>query len=732
MSGLSALALAALSAGALSAGASGTGGSPRASADDPDGPLGQSTREQRIVPVGDGEGFRTLTVGPGEGYTVREEGLGRAKPRRGKHRRSLAYIAQLSDFQLVDEESPARVEALDPAGPPVDAAWRPWEAMEPQIDDSMIRQVNSFAGAGPVRAAKRRNVAMDFAIDTGDSADSQQLNETRWVRTLLDGGSLDPNSGIDPAGYSHPLCPPVGVPGAAEAAGYTGVQDYDDYAPGPNPYFYDPDDVRGTFAGFPSYPGLLDRAQAPFDAAGLDVPSYISFGNHDGLVQGNQAANAGLEQVATGCAKPLGSAIGLKSLPRALDRLQPAQLRALAEQRALVNGLVPPDPDRRFVSKREYMELFQAGEQDDGHGFDYVDDAVRGASGGSAGYYSFTPLKRLRMIALDTVSEGGIAGPSADGNIDDPQFRWLERQLRDATAKRQRVILFSHHAIVSLTSPVPDEAAPPCTGPDSHGHDANPGCDVDPRSSTPIHQGDDLTELLHKYPNVIAWVAGHSHVNDVQAYKGNGSGFWMIRTAAEADWPQQARLIQLFDNRDKTLSIFGTIIDHASPVAAPPAGTNASGFSPAELASVGRTLSYNDNQKGARECDPACGEGVAKDRNVELLIRDPLSPCASKLRGTRGRDKLRGSAASERLLGRQGRDRIKARGGRDCAIGGKGRDRINGGAGRDRLRGQGGNDRIAARDGKRDRVDCGIGGRDVAIVDRKDRVRRCEVVRRRR
>lgn len=371
------------------------------------------------------------------------------------------------------------------------------------------------------------------------------------------------------------------------------------------------------------------------------------------------------------------------------------------------------------------------GEQSDGHGFDYVDDAVRQASGGSAGYYSFKPLPHLRMIALDTLSEGGVVGPSADGNVDDPQFQWLERELQRATDHGERVILFSHHAIQSLTANVPDEAAPPCTGPDSHGHDANPGCDVDPRTSTPIHLGDDLVDLLHRYPNVIAWIAGHSHVNDIKPYvdPGGKSGFWMIRTAAEADWPQQARLVQLFDNRDGTLSIFGTIIDHASSVAAPPSGTKATGMDSADLASIARNLAYNDNQVGARECDPACGEGLPKDRNVELILRDPLRPCVTKRSGTAGDDRLRGTGASERLLGRGGSDRINGAGGADCAIGGKGPDRIGGGRGHDLIRGQGGADRISARDGKRDRIDCGAGRGDLAIVDEFDRVRRCESVR---
>ena len=167
------------------------------------------------------------------------------------------------------------------------------------------------------------------------------------------------------------------------------------------------------------------------------------------------------------------------------------------------------------------------------------------------------------------------------------------------------MILFSHHAIGSLTSDVPDEDAPACTVADPHGHDVNPGCDVDPRDSTPIHLGDDMVALLHRYPHVIAWIAGHSHVNRVEPYAdGKGGGFWMVRAAAEADWPQQARLLQLFDNHDGTLSLFNTVIDHAGNAAAPASGP-ASGFDTDQLASLGRTLAYNDPDSGAGAARPS-------------------------------------------------------------------------------------------------------------------------------
>jgi metallophosphoesterase (TIGR03767 family) len=611
--------------------------------------------------------------------------------------------------------------------------------MEPFVDDAAIRQVNAFSAASPVASGDGTHAAMDFTIDTGDSADSQQLNETEWVRTLLEGGTLDPNSGIDPTGYVHPTCPPALVPGAEEATKYTGVQDYSDYTEGADPYFWDPDDVRGSFAGFPDYPGLMDRAQQSFDAAGLDMPSYVSFGNHDGLVQGNQAANQSFEQVATGCMKPMTPDADPTTFGDALQNLDPEALTDLFESDPSKIALVPPDPKRQYVSKGQYEQVFLDGDQTDGHGFAYIDPAIAAAAGGAVGYYAWNPVPGVRFIALDTVSEGGVAGPSADGNIDDPQFQWLTEQLDAAKTADEVVVLFSHHAIPSLTADVPDEAAPPCTGEDDHGHDANPGCDVDPRDSQPIHLGDDMTTLLHQYPNVIAWVAGHSHVNDVTPYSdpGGNGGFWSIRVAAEADWPQQSRLLQIFDNGDGTLSIFGTILDHASTAHAPESGADASQFTEEQLASVARTLSYNDNQTGARECMPvACGEGEANDRNVELLVPDPRqSPgtggrrCVNRVKGSRKADEMTGTEGPDLLIGRRGEDRIAGKGGKDCLRGGAGGDRLNGGSARDRFKGWKGNDVIRAQDGETDRIRCGGGHHDVAWVDERDKTRGCESVR---
>ena len=149
----------------------------------------------------------------------------------------------------------------------------------------------------------------------------------------------------------------------------------------------------------------MDRAQQSFTAAGLDVPSYVSFGNHDGLVQGNVAAKTVFETVATGCIKPLsvffpdGSSFLDFSVQDVLD------LHNMAPAGDTL--LTPPDEERRYVSKSQYKQVFQRGSQGDGHGFDYVDPAQETASGGAAGYYAFNPVPGLRLISLDTVAEGG-------------------------------------------------------------------------------------------------------------------------------------------------------------------------------------------------------------------------------------------------------------------------------------------------------------------------------------
>jgi hypothetical protein len=166
------------------------------------------------------------------------------------------------------------------------------------------------------------------------------------------------------------------------------------------------------------------------------------------------------------------------------------------------------------------------------------------------------------------------------------------------------VILFSHHGLRSLDNPV---AAP------------------DPlelgSNDLPRVTAEEVEALVHRFPNVIAWVNGHTHNNVVEPRTSSrGGGFWDIGTAAHIDWSCQSRLIEVVDNGDGTLSIFSTMVDHAAPVA--PGGSDPV----LNLASISRELAANDFQAGFS----SNGAGAPEDRNVELVIAAPFA-----VRGTK-------------------------------------------------------------------------------------------------
>ena len=159
--------------------------------------------------------YSRLKLQAGWRRVVRDD-LAAPRKRRLARRRSLLYFAQLSDFQLADEESPARAEALDVVDSPFTSAWRPQEALGPFTVDQVVRQVNRF-DVSPIRNRARRRARLALTITTGDSADNQQINETKWVVRLLEGGRLNPNSGVESA-----VCGALAAAPKGEAARYTG------------------------------------------------------------------------------------------------------------------------------------------------------------------------------------------------------------------------------------------------------------------------------------------------------------------------------------------------------------------------------------------------------------------------------------------------------------------------------------------------------------------------------
>lgn len=542
---------------------------PSASSSGPAGAVAHTTLDQTLLrgPAGTG-GFVQLVTGAGEPHLTRADLGVAAKSGRETRRSALLTFSHLTDMHVVDAQSPARVEFLDRANDAtpngiLTAAYRPHEFLTAHVADTMAATVRSL-GAGPV--SKQRPA---FAISTGDAVDNCQENELRWTIDLLDGGGTVRADSGDPSKWE-------------------GVADSD-------PRYYDthywhpdgpppgkPADLATTKYGFPKVPGLLDAVRRPFTATGLGIPWYAAYGNHDGLIQGNAPIGGAFSKISTGTTKVIGLPSSISALSFAANLLAGKPL-----PEGLPSRTVTADPKRKVVSRADTIAAhFTTTGTPVGHGF-----TSKNRSNGTA-YYTFEASDQIVGIVLDTVNPGGLS----NGSLDSVQLAWLKTQLTAAAGKI--VVLFSHHTIGTMDNNrlAPGEKGPRILGPQ-------------------------VSTFLLGYPQVVLWVNGHTHVNAVVAHKrpsGTG-GFWELNTASHIDWPQQSRLVEIMDNHDGTLSIFGTILDFVAPVPDP-----AKLQTPAQLAALSRLLSANDWQERTGHSATIDGRrGKASDRNVELLVPDP-------------------------------------------------------------------------------------------------------------
>jgi hypothetical protein len=125
-------------------------------------PLARGTTLERSIVT---QAPRSLRYGPGTPRVTRrlgwEHSSGPGRP--------LAGFKQLSDVQVVDEESPLRAEF----GCAARLQFRVQEAMSTHIVASMLRRL------AQIKLGPATGVPLTKLISTGDNADNNQLNETR-------------------------------------------------------------------------------------------------------------------------------------------------------------------------------------------------------------------------------------------------------------------------------------------------------------------------------------------------------------------------------------------------------------------------------------------------------------------------------------------------------------------------------------------------------------------------
>lgn len=557
--------------------------------------LDRTLRPGAVVREGTLTAFRAITEQDGEPHLVRDE-LADPQPGRDERRRSLVHLLHLTDQHITDAQAPTRLEAVralvrdcDETDLPAVSAHRHQEVASARIVDAMNARARAI-NFSPVTGAP-----IQAAITTGDNIDNAQGNELDLIIELMNGGRVAPNSG--------------------SMTSYEGVQNSGD------PVFWHPnrevEDFVQTEHGFPRVPGFLDDCLDEFEAVGVGVPWYTCYGNHDALVQGNFP----LDDEALLNAHLIGDQklTGFPEVPEGADTcslfglmLGVGSVRALAEDAPTTT--VTPDPARAFADRRRYVQAhLDSPGLPTGHGFTA---ANLGQTEADSRLYYTAEVGATRWIVLDTTNPGGLS----NGSIGSVQLQWLEEELARADRERKLVLLFSHHGLRSLDNNIDVSLLF--------------GDDYSPTTIDPVRQtAGPVERVVERHPCVVAWINGHSHVNTITARE----GFWDIGTAAHIDWPGQARLVEVVDNLDGTLSILCTMIDHE-------------GEGDHDLAGTARELGMNEPRVGLGELNANVGPrgagglrglaattaaqtrggsfgrgtGQPEDRNVELLLPNPF------------------------------------------------------------------------------------------------------------
>jgi hypothetical protein len=282
--------------------------------------------------------------------------------------------------------------------------------------------------------------------------------------------------------------------------------------------------------------------QKPFQAVGLDptIPWYAVLGNHDHFWMGglpvvpsqDYFTNTDVLRLGTNYmgtidgSTPYGDVIDVGSVTN-----------------FIVDGvtnipMVAADTNRYSLTTSNWVrEFFNTTSKPIGHGFS--EDNVTN----SFACYSFEPRTNMpiKVIVLDDTMSDIDFTFGEQGCLDPKRFNWLVKELDRGQAQDQLMIIAAH---------VPLELI-----------DTNSM--VGTNTIIPLAN---LLATLHTYPNLLLWMCGHTHQNNIipqpSPYLDRPEyGFWEVQTASLRDFPREFRTFEILRNTDNSISILVTDID---------------------------------------------------------------------------------------------------------------------------------------------------------------------------
>ncbi len=477
-----------------------------------------TTAQQQIMPVGLPPS--TPKINPADvplyaqyGYSAWQAGPGLGYVKRTElapgyagspNAARLLSFFSLSDIHICDKESPAQANYVGWS-----AQYGPASAgMSSAYSPVILASTQVLDATIRTINVLHKRAPFDFGISLGDATNNAQYNELRWYIDVLDGRLVTPSSGAHDG---------------ADAIDY----------------------------------------QRPFQAAGLDrtIPWYQVIGNHDQYFLGSFWENEKTLSARISSAvinfenSPIPSAAALQGTGcymGVVDGTTPYGdiIKAGPEGRFPTPPTVAADPDRRSLASpgsatQGFMrEFFTTTSKPVGHGF------TQASLDNAFASYSFEPKAGvpIKVIALDDAVKGPNQPMYALGGLDQARLDWLTAELQKGQDEGKLMIIAAHIPI-------------------------NPQNSLTDTTSFSFFRSPGFTEaallpVLHNYPNLILWIAGHRHVNVVTpqpapAGKGPEYGFWEVETASLRDFPQQFRTFDIRRNSDNTVSILITNVDPA-------------------------------------------------------------------------------------------------------------------------------------------------------------------------